>query len=149
VIDVFGWFVAALVVGAVVGIHYEVLLLVSDRVLPWAQRQWPGRRVMIVAMAVLFLGHIAEIWLFAIVMIVVLHIDGFGSLTGAFDGDFHAFLYFSAANYTSIGDGDIHSQGPIRALIFSETLTGLMMIAWSASFTFLKMEQVWQHHKKR
>ena len=147
-IEIFGWMVATLIVAATVTTHYEVMLLVSDRILPWVQRRWPGRRVMIVSMACLFLGHITEIWLFAIAMIGLLKIDGFGALTGAFDGDFHAFLYFSATTYTAVGDSDIHSSGPIRAVIVSETLTGLMMIAWSASFTYLKMEQVWQRGRK-
>jgi hypothetical protein len=142
-IEIFGWIIACFVAGVTVSIHYETMLLTSDRVIPWAQHHWPGRRVMILCMLSLFLGHFVEIWLFAIVLKVLLHINGIGSLTGAFDSDLHAFLYYSAANYTSIGDSDIHSHGAIRAVIFSETLTGLMMIAWSASFTYLKMEQIW------
>jgi hypothetical protein len=147
-IDIFAWIVAFIAVGVTVSIHYQMMLLTSDRILPWAQHQWPGRRAMIICIGSLFLGHILEIWFYAIAISVLLHIDGFGSLTGAFDSDLHAFVYFSAASYTAIGNGDVHQHGPIRSVIVSETLTGLMMIAWSASFTYLKMEQIWQRHKK-
>jgi hypothetical protein len=69
-------------------------------------------------------------------------------LRGEFDGDLHAFLYYSAANYTAVGNSNIHPFGPIRSIIVSETLAGLMMIAWSASFTYLKMEEIWRGHRK-
>src|SRR5271168_4659053 len=104
---------------------------------------------MVVSMLSLLCGHIIEIWLFALSMMSLLLIPGFGSLTGAFDGDLHAFLYFSAPTYTAIGDGDVQQFGPIRSVIVSEILVGLMMIAWSASFTYLKMEEIWQQHRKK
>jgi hypothetical protein len=147
--DVIGWIVACFAVGLTVSIHYQIMLLASDRILPWTQRRWPGRSAMLACIGSLFCGHVIEIWLYAVIMMILLHLDGFGSLTGAFDGDWHAFIYYSAAAYTAIGNGDVHQQGPIRSVIVSETLTGLMMIAWSASFTYLKMEQIWQSHKKK
>ncbi len=90
---------------------------------------------------------LSEIWLFAVAMMLALQTGQFGSLTGEFDGDIHAFVYFSAANYTAIGNGNVHPHGSIRSIIVSETLAGLMMIAWSASFTYIKMEQIWKNRK--
>jgi len=146
-IDVLGWAIATIVVVITVMVHYEVMLNISDRLIPWAQRRFHGRRVMVAAIAALLLGHIVEIWIFALSMMVITHVPSLGALTGEFDGDLHAYVYFSAANYTSIGNGNIHPHGAIRSIIVSETLTGLMMIAWSASFAYLKMEQIWKTHR--
>ena len=147
-IEIFGWFAASLLVALTVAIHYEVMMAVSDRILPWAQRHLHGRRVMVVSMISMLFGHIIEIWLFAFAMKGLMLIHGFGALTGDFDSDLHAFLYFSAANYTAIGS-EVHAHGPIREIMVSETLTGLMMITWSASFTYLKMEEIWRGHTKK
>ena len=76
-------------------------------------------------------------------------LPAFGGFGGSFGGNVSDFLYFSAVNYTSLGYGDIHPLGSIRAIAVTEALTGLMMIAWSASFTYLKMEQIWQTRSHR
>lgn len=132
-------------------VHYEVMLLTSDRLIPWALRHAQGRRTVMLALMALMLGHIVEIWVYAGVLMLLSYFPAFGSYVGSIDGQFSDFLYFSAVNYTSLGYGDIHTTGSIRILAVSETLAGLLMIAWSASFTYLKMEQVWQvrTHKRQ
>jgi len=69
-----------------------------------------------------------------------------GSLSTQFDAqrDLSILHETIAVNYTSLGYGDIHPIGSMRAVAVTEALTGLMMIGWSASFTYLKMEQIWQ-----
>ncbi|MEM9882591.1 MAG: potassium channel family protein, partial [Planctomycetota bacterium] len=52
-------------------------------------------------------------------------------------GGFGDAVYFSAAVYTTVGFGDITPVGHLRLLVGIEALTGLMLVAWSASFTFL------------
>jgi len=99
---------------------------------------------MILSMIALMVGHVVEIWLFAATLLAMSRLQWFGGFAGAFDGGFGDFLYFSAVNYTSLGYGDIHPIGSMRAVAVTEALTGLMMIGWSASFTYLKMEQIWQ-----
>ena len=59
------------------------------------------------------------------------------------------YLYFSTATYTSLGYGDIYPLGGLRLMAGIETITGLMMIAWSASFTYLTMEKFWGLHGPR
>lgn len=125
-------------------VHYEVMLLTSDRLIPWALRNAQGRRTVMIALMALMLGHIVEIWVYAGVLMLLSYFPAFGSYVGNIRGEFTDFLYFSAVNYTSLGYGDIHTTGSIRTLAVSEALAGLLMIAWSASFTYLKMEQVWQ-----
>jgi len=52
-------------------------------------------------------------------------------------------MYFSAETYTSLGFGDITPVGPIRLLAGIEALNGLLLIGWSASFTYIAMERFW------
>jgi hypothetical protein len=46
--------------------------------------------------------------------------------------------------YTTVGFGDLLPQGAIRFMSGMEALTGLVMITWSASFTFLEMQRDWR-----
>jgi hypothetical protein len=43
-----------------------------------------------------------------------------------------------------VGFGDLVPSGPIRFLSGMEALTGFVLIAWSASFTYLEMERFWR-----
>lgn len=147
-IDILGWIVAAILVLMTIGIHYEIMRMVSDIIVPWALRKFHDRRVMMLITATLMLGHIAEIWIFALAMMAMCLIPAIGVLSGNIDGTLSSFLYFSAVNYTSTGYGDISPRGPLRSISASEGLAGLMMIAWSASFTFLKMEQIWSLRRR-
>ena len=52
-------------------------------------------------------------------------------------------IYFSAVSYTSLGFGDVIPVGPMRYLAGLEALTGLTMIAWTASYSFLQMKHFW------
>jgi hypothetical protein len=54
------------------------------------------------------------------------------------------FVYFSAMTYTTVGFGDAVPIGPIRFLAGMEGLTGLAMITWSASYTFIEMQRDWR-----
>jgi hypothetical protein len=46
--------------------------------------------------------------------------------------------------FTTVGAGAVHLSGPIRFLNGTEALTGLVLITWSASFTFLEMTRFWR-----
>ena len=83
--------------------------------------------------------HIAEIWIFGLTYYLLLLDDGFGgfgsmSSAGSFD-----CIYFSATVYTTLGFGDIVPLGPIRFLTGTQSIVGLTLITWSASFTFGEM----------
>ena len=52
-------------------------------------------------------------------------------------------FYFSIASYTTLGIGDILPHGNIRIVAGLEALNGLVLVAWSASFTYLIMERLW------
>ncbi|MHB8622686.1 MAG: ion channel [Sulfuricaulis sp.] len=52
-------------------------------------------------------------------------------------------LHFSAETYTSIGFGDIYPLGTLRMIAGIEAPSGLLLIGWSASFTYLAMLKFW------
>ena len=54
-------------------------------------------------------------------------------------------IYFSATTFTTLGYGDLAPVGPIRFLSGTAALTGLVLISWSASFTYLEMERFWRN----
>ena len=52
-------------------------------------------------------------------------------------------MYFSIVNYTSLGYGDLVPVGSLRILCGVEALTGLVLIDWTASFTYVEMQRYW------
>ena len=138
------WLLCGILLLVIVSFHYEVMMTVSDRLVPWLEKRLPHRRVIALSLAGLMLGHIVEIWLFSLALMLTAQFPSVGSIQGDFSGRWGDYLYLSTVNYTSLGDSSIRIAGHIRAVVASETLVGMMMIAWSASYTFLKMEQGWR-----
>lgn len=68
---------------------------------------------------------------------------GEGSLAGHIEGGLLDYFYFSMATYTTLGIGDLHPSGVMRLVAGVESLNGLVFIGWSASFTYLTMEEFW------
>ncbi|HVG05290.1 MAG TPA: potassium channel family protein [Burkholderiaceae bacterium] len=120
-------------------IHYEVLrgLHVGLPKLRIANRA----KLLIVIYAAL-LAHALEIGLYAVALFGLIRYLDAGSLSGG-ETSLLDCVYFSAETYTSLGLGDIAPAGPVRLLAGVEALNGLLLIAWSASYTYLAMEKFW------
>jgi hypothetical protein len=126
--------------------HYEGLVVVSRRL----QRMHGHQRVKVLyAIVTLLALHVCEIWIFGLIFWLLTFDPACGHIaSGALatpESGFLDAIYHSATTYTTIGFGDLVPVGPIRFLSGTEALTGLMMIAWSASFTYLEMERFWRH----
>jgi hypothetical protein len=132
--------VAALLVIATGFLHYEVLRGLNTR-LP--RLPMPDRFKLLVVVAVAFIAHALEILLYGIAVYLLVGRFGAGHLAGASDALFTASLYFSAETYTSLGFGDVTPTGPVRLLAGVEALNGLLLIGWTASFTYISMERFW------
>lgn len=130
-----------LLVIATMLLHYEALGALS-RLLP----RLPGapRRRLLAVMFGAFAAHGVEIALYAVAYHQLRDRFGLGSFSGQFEDSFSTFLYFSAECFTSLGLGDICPTGPLRLLMGMETLNGLLLIAWSASYTYVVMEKYWR-----
>lgn len=131
----------AVIVVACVLLHYECFQLLS-RFVAAAVPARRRRRILVVMLALL-LTHIAEIWLFGLGYAVILEHRGMGSLSGIPVNGLLDSVYFSAVTYTTVGFGDITPNGPIRFMVGTEALTGLMLVTWSASLAFIEMQRHW------
>ena len=89
-------------------------------------------------------AHLVEIVFFQITYIWLVPLDQYGAIVGEGSLDWRDLFYFSAVTYTSTGYGDLTPTGNMRFLSTIEALTGLIMIAWTASFAFLVMQRYWQ-----
>ena len=131
---------ASLLVVASTLVHYETLRLLSA----WVPhlRVRPRARLLGVIFGV-FVGHLLEIACYALAYYTLHDHFGLGSFGGKFADNFTTYFYFSAESYTSIGLGDIYPLGSLRLITGIEALNGLLMIGWSASFTYLAMQRYW------
>jgi hypothetical protein len=126
-----------------VGIHYECFRLLSAHVPRLhAKERW---RIMTIILGALF-AHLVEIGVFAAAMGFLHRLPeswNVGELKGATPGYVPDYLYCSAMSYTTLGFEQITPLGSIRFLIGVEALTGVVLVAWSASFTYLQMSRFW------
>lgn len=125
-------------------VHYEVLRLASA-VMPELGWIKPRGRVVVVVFAC-FAAHTIEVWLFAVAYYLFVDVFALGGFGGAHHGAFVDDVYFSAVTYTSLGFGDVYPLDNVRLISGVEALTGLLMIGWSASFTYVAMEKFWPLH---
>jgi hypothetical protein len=65
-----------------------------------------------------------------------------GQLEGNYNGTLLDSAYFSFTTYSTLGFGDIQPMGDIRFLTGLESLTGLVLVTWSASFLYFEMQRL-------
>lgn len=135
--------VGFLVTALVVVIHYEGV--------HWLARRYSGReprrdRGSMLRIIFALLGlHIVEIWCYGVAYWALTRLPDTGFVHGEHGMDtlFDA-VYLSAATYSTVGFGDLAPVGAIRLVSGLESLTGLLLITWSASFTYLEMARLWR-----
>ena len=143
---IFAMIAASALVIATILIHYEVLRLISDYLLDLPLK--PRARILAVVIAV-FAAHTAEVWLYGIAYWASIDIFGLGGFGGQPVAGFEDSVYFSAVTFTSLGLGDYYPTRALRLIAGVEALNGLVLIGWSASFTYLAMERYWPLHRPR
>jgi hypothetical protein len=122
-------------------IHYEVLRMLNFG-LP--SLKIPNRTKLLVVIFGALAAHAMEMSVFGVTFFCLVKYMGVGSLRGTAGISFINCLYFSAETYTSLGFGDLTPTGPVRMLAGVEALTGLLLIGWSASYTYLAMKRFWK-----
>ncbi|MGE5640028.1 MAG: ion channel [Clostridia bacterium] len=130
-----------LLVATCVFLHYETLQA-SNAWLPRLSFVRPRARVLVAFVAAMA-SHLAHVLLFAAALYFLQGAAGVGRLSGKIENVFPTFLYFSLETYTSLGFGDVYPLGAIRLIAGVETLMGLLLISWTASFTYLEMARYW------
>lgn len=133
-------FSCAFLVVATSFLHYEVLRALNVG-LP--NLRIPNRTKLLVVIGTAFITHAAEMATYGAALYVLVAWLDAGSLSGAAGFSMATCMYFSAETYTSLGFGDLTPVGPVRLLAGVEALNGLLLIGWSASFTYISMERYW------
>lgn len=135
------FFICAALVLATTLLHYEYLRGLSALLPRW---QTSGRVRVLAGILAVFVAHTMEIILYGAAYYLLRDKFDLGNFSGHFTDTLSTFLYFSAETYTSLGFGDIYPIGPLRLVCGIETLNGLLLIGWSASFTYVFMERFWE-----
>lgn len=132
---------SVVLVGLSALLHYEGLRHLGD----WLARtrRVAARAKVLVAVLGGMASHFLQITVFAVAYHVLHDRFGLGGFGGQFRDSFATLLYFSTETYTSLGMGDIYPLGALRLVTGIEALTGLLMISWTASFTYLEMRRYW------
>jgi hypothetical protein len=133
--------VNCIIVTFAVMIHYESLYYLT-RLLK-AMKIAHRYRIVVGVLGAL-LAHAVEVWVFAFGYYGMHHADGWGHLEGNFGGSLLDCVYFSLTTFTTLGFGDIAPIGDLRFLTGIESLTGLVLITWTASFLYLEMQSYWE-----
>jgi hypothetical protein len=128
------------VIGLAVVIHYECLYRITV-LLPALKFRHRFRIVLGVFLALT--AHAAEVWIFGVSYYLMNRAEDWGLLKGNFNGSLLDCVYFSFTSYTTLGTGDIVPHGDLRFLSGLESLTGLVLITWTASFLYLEMTRYW------
>ncbi len=127
----------------VIVFHYEVLYKLNSAML--VIKHIHARYKVLIAVGMIFIAHIIEIWIFALAYYLMLKFPNLGGVVGTTSE--HGLLldsaYLSFVTYTTVGYGDIVVDGYLRYLTGIEALTGLILITWSASFLFIEMQKYW------
>lgn len=86
-------------------------------------------------------AHIAETWIFALAYYYMIKSGLFGTFSELHNPTLLDCAYFSIVTYSSLGYGDLVPVGAIRFLAGMEALTGLVLIAMSASFMYFELRR--------
>ena len=129
----------AIAVVATVLLHYEALRLLTS----WTAATHLGRKQRIaILMNALLALHGLEIALFGcLYWLLSLYYGPVINGTALSWGD---YVYFSSTVYSTLGFGDLLPIGPARFIAGMESVAGLLLITWSASFTYLEMSRYWR-----
>ncbi len=135
-----------------IGIHYSVLLFTTF-ILAHFHGRHPASIILSLFLAVI--AHLSEILVFAVAWqelfsrgLIEFYLPSSGSGTELIEFSlsmprFIDMIYFSGTTYTTIGYGDIIILGEGRIVAVVEGVMGLVLIAWTASFTYFEMNRKW------
>ena len=123
-------------------IHYEGLHYFTNWMIH--NRLKPRFRIVVLIYGLLIL-HAMEIFIFGVALWWLGQMPGYGTLLSTQISSLGDFVYFSSTVYSTLGFGDLVPTGPIRFMAGMESVTGLLLITWSASFTYLEMVRYWRN----
>ena len=122
------------------GMSLDWLLRLLEKILPIFRAILPrfGRPLTLsVTVLGVFLAHVLEIWIWAIVLLFTREMHNLESA-----------LYFSIVTFTTVGYGDVTLTENWRMLGSIEAANGMLLFGWSTAFIFEAMRWVWNLYAK-
>ena len=132
--------VNAAIVALAVMFHYEVMVWLSVTL---GRLRIHARFRLAIGIVGALLAHVIETWIFAVAYFLLIKAGHFGAFTEPLNPTLMDCAYFSIVTYSSLGYGDMVPVGEIRFLAGMEALTGLVLIAMSASFMYFELWRDW------
>lgn len=127
--------------------HFEGLTFIARYAL---RHHWQLERWHLVLTILLIMGlHLLEICVFSIGTFIAHHVLHLGSFSGDREFALIDYFHFSAETFVTVGYGDLYPVGPLRVLTGIESLTGVLLIAWSGAFSFFTVQKLWESRIKR
>ena len=80
--------------------------------------------------------HLLEIALAAGLLAYLLADPANGTLTEGFGSSAADYVYFAGVSFATLGYTQLEAQGAIRLLVMLLSLSGFMLITWSATFIY-------------
>ena len=133
--------VCLVLIVACVVLHYETLRMMNDRLGNTAVIS--GQAKVMAVMVGALISHLLQIGIFGVAYYLLRDKLGMGGFGGEFEDSLASFIYFSSETYTTLGFGHMYPTGPLRLVCGIESLVGLLMVSWTASFTYLEMRRYW------
>ena len=125
------------------GLFYEYMCLLLRLVLKF---KLPPRGLLYTLITGIFIAHGLTITLYAIIYWVLAHWVGYNQLSGLINDHYLSYLYYSATTYSSLGVGDVFSEGGLRFLTGLQAINGLILITWSATIAYFSIQKMWKEH---
>ena len=127
-------------------IHYRGLCWVAC-----ASKEWDTGNFIVPPALMFFIAllHLFEIVIYAIVFFLMYNHTDLGGFTEQFKPDLWNYLYFSGANYTTLGMSNFYPTGHFKILSFTEALNGFMMLTWSATFFYATAGRFFKHDNEK
>ncbi len=127
----------------VTALFYESLCFISRFV---SGREVKPKHLMLLIMSGIFIAHAISVLIYALIYWTLVHYAGFSDLSGNIQEHFPTYLYFSITIYSSLGIGDVFPSDALRFLTGIEAINGLILITWSAAYTYFSVEKMWEAH---
>ena len=84
----------------------------------------------------IFWVHICEILLFSMTFFLAAETLSLGEFSKGFNPSLLNYFYYSISTYSTLGLSNFYPEGPLKIISGFESLTGFIMITWSATFFF-------------
>ncbi|TCD06359.1 hypothetical protein EYB45_01095 [Erythrobacteraceae bacterium CFH 75059] len=128
-----------LMLGLFGGVHLAGLEIIR-RMRP-SERRHPWLAAVLVFWSVGLL-HLTEIALAAVLLFAIAAVS---AATGALAApDAASWLYFAGITFATLGFAQVEPEGPLRLLYMMLSVTGFMLITWSATF----LHDVWSRSER-